>query len=198
MYEDINEMLDGDIDVTKKYYNQVGRFYDMYHNTLVKLNHLEASLVDDEPGPLNIPDSAVEYNGHYYYLCCNNEAEDYATAENYCKEQGGYLATITSEKENKFLFNYVRKKGYSSAYFGLNNLKDGKAYQWNNGELLFIQNGQKMNRIILSVIMDIMSDLTRMQKTVHGRSIHLVAAKRILIMYFYVSGEIILLLEMMD
>lgn len=36
-----------------------------------------------------------------------------------------------------------------------------------------------MNRIILSVIMDIMSDLTRMQKTVHGRSIHLVAAKRI-------------------
>jgi len=47
MYEDINEMLDGDIDVTKKYYNQVGRFYDMYHNTLVKLNHLEASLVDD-------------------------------------------------------------------------------------------------------------------------------------------------------
>ena len=80
MYEDINEMLDGDIDVTKKYYNQVGRFYDMYHNTLVKLNHLEASLVDDEPGPLNIPDSAVEYNGHYYYLCCNNEAEDYATA----------------------------------------------------------------------------------------------------------------------
>ena len=136
MYEDINEMLDGDIDVTKKYYNQVGRFYDMYHNTLVKLNHLEASLVDDEPGPLNIPDSAVEYNGHYYYLCCNNEAEDYATAENYCKEQGGYLATITSEKENKFLFNYVRKKGYSSAYFGLNNLKDGKAYQWNNGELL--------------------------------------------------------------
>ena len=164
MYEDINEMLDGDIDVTKKYYNQVGRFYDMYHNTLVKLNHLEASLVDDEPGPLNIPDSAVEYNGHYYYLCCNNEAEDYATAENYCKEQGGYLATITSEKENKFLFNYVRKKGYSSAYFGLNNLKDGKAYQW----------------------------------TVHGRSIHLVAAKRILIMYFYVSGEIILLLEMMD
>ena len=55
-----------------------------------------------------------------------------------------------------------------------------------------------MNRIILSVIMDIMSDLTRMQKTVHGRSIHLVAAKRILIMYFYVSGEIILLLEMMD
>lgn len=136
MYEDINEMLDGDIDVTKKYYNQVGRFYDMYHNTLVKLNHLEASLVDDEPGPLNIPDSAVEYNGHYYYLCCNNEAEDYATAENYCKEQGGYLATITSEKENKFLFNYVREKGYSSAYFGLNNLKDGKAYQWNNGELL--------------------------------------------------------------
>ena len=61
MYEDINEMLDGDIDVTKKYYNQVGRFYDMYHNTLVKLNHLEASLVDDEPGPLNIPDSAVIY-----------------------------------------------------------------------------------------------------------------------------------------
>ena len=59
MYEDINEMLDGDIDVTKKYYNQVGRFYDMYHNTLVKLNHLEASLVDDEPGPLNIPDLSL-------------------------------------------------------------------------------------------------------------------------------------------
>lgn len=136
MYDDINEMLDGDIDITKKYYNQVGQFYDMYNNMLVKMNHLEKSLVNDEVGPLNIPDNAVAYKGHYYYLYSNSEATDYANAEDYCKKQGGYLATITSKGENTFLFNYVRKKGYSSAYFGLNNLENAESYQWSNGELL--------------------------------------------------------------
>lgn len=136
IYEDINEMLDGDIEVTKMYYNQVGRFYDMYNNTLVNLNHMEKSLVDDEPGPLNIPDNAVRFNGHYYYLYCNNEATDHTSAENYCKAQGGYLATISSEKENMFLFNYIRKKGYSSAYFGLNNFREPQKYDWSNGETL--------------------------------------------------------------
>ena len=59
MYEDINEMLDGDIDVTKKYYNQVGRFYDMFHNTLVKLNHLEYLTVLAHRLPDSLPDDST-------------------------------------------------------------------------------------------------------------------------------------------
>lgn len=139
-YNDINEMLNGDIDISQKYYNLVGRFYDMYNNTLINMNNLEKSMVDNEEGPLNIPDDAVQYNGHYYYLYHNNEATDYIDAKSYCEEQGGYLATITSDKENKFLFNYIRKQGYQSAYFGLDGSTGTGMWLWNNGELFTYEN----------------------------------------------------------
>ncbi|MCD8015632.1 MAG: hypothetical protein LUG99_21220 [Lachnospiraceae bacterium] len=48
-----------------------------------------------------IPDDAVEYNGHYYYVYTDQLT--WINAENNCVELGGHLATITSSDEQAFI-----------------------------------------------------------------------------------------------
>lgn len=67
----------------------------------------------------DIPDDAVEFNGHYYYLYDLEDIMTWDEAEAYCEQQNGYLATITSQEENDFIYFYMKQKGYDSAYFGL-------------------------------------------------------------------------------
>lgn len=55
-------------------------------------------------------------------------------AVQYCVDQNGYLATITSEEENEFLFSYMTQEGYKSAYFGLSDAVSERNWVWNNGE----------------------------------------------------------------
>lgn len=66
----------------------------------------------------DIPDDAVEFNGHYYYLYALEDIMTWDEAEAYCEQQNGYLATITSQEENDFIYFYMKQKGYNSAYFG--------------------------------------------------------------------------------
>ncbi len=49
----------------------------------------------------NIPDDAIEFNGHYYKLY--NERYTWTEAQELCKELGGYLVIITSEEEQRFI-----------------------------------------------------------------------------------------------
>ena len=89
-----------------------------------------------QEGQIQIPDDAVEYNGHYYYFyymeVCKSSWED---AIKFCENKGGYLATINDKEENDFLNNYMRKNtNYTSAYFGLSDrIKEG-TWVWENGE----------------------------------------------------------------
>lgn len=83
-----------------------------------------------------IPDDAVELNGHYYYLLKSEEVgiSSWDEAEEYCEDEGGHLATITSEEENQFLYKYLTNSGYDNAYFGYTDSKDEGSWQWVNGE----------------------------------------------------------------
>ena len=81
----------------------------------------------------SIPTDAVEFNGHYYYLY--DVDNTWENAQAYCEAVGGYLAAITSQEENEFLYNYMRQRGYDSAYFGLSNTQNG-TWQWSSGEAL--------------------------------------------------------------
>ncbi|MDY3258522.1 MAG: C-type lectin domain-containing protein [Ruminococcus callidus] len=67
-----------------------------------------------------IPEYAVTLNGHSYYIYNGDweNIDSYSDAEKYCEEQGGYMADISSDEENDFLFKYVQDEGYTSAYFG--------------------------------------------------------------------------------
>lgn len=49
----------------------------------------------------NIPDDAIEFNGHYYKLY--SERYTWEEAQELCKELGGYLVVITSEEEQRFI-----------------------------------------------------------------------------------------------
>lgn len=84
-------------------------------------------------GSASIPADAVEFNGHSYYIFCN-EDYTYEQAAQFCTAVGGYLATITSPEENDFLFRYMLQAGYGSAYFGLSDAQVEGNWVWSNGE----------------------------------------------------------------
>lgn len=89
----------------------------------------------------SVPDDAVEFNGHYYYLydfagLSSSENNTWENANAYCESLSGYLATITSQEENDFLYSYMTSKGYSSAYFGLSEDVSDGTWSWCNGEPL--------------------------------------------------------------
>ncbi len=94
----------------------------------------EGEDTDDETVTLDIPEDAVEFEGHRYYLFDGGIVSTYQEAEAYCKSKGGYLATITSKEENEKVYQYIRSKGCDSAFFGLHDLEIEGEWKWNTGE----------------------------------------------------------------
>ena len=81
---------------------------------------------------LSIPTDAYIYNGHSYYIFNNKSAWEQAQA--YCESRGGHLAVINNEAENSSVFNYMKSKGYDSAYFGLSDTAKEGTWTWSNGD----------------------------------------------------------------
>lgn len=82
----------------------------------------------------NVPVDAVEFDGHYYYLFDTDSVTTWNEAKDYCESLGGYLAAITSQVENDFLYDYIYHHGYESAYFGLTDAGSEGTWSWCNGE----------------------------------------------------------------
>lgn len=82
----------------------------------------------------NVPQDAVQYKGHYYYLYSGGIASSYDEAAQYCESKGGYLATLTSKEENDFVYSYITQQGCESAYFGLSDAERKGSWEWINGE----------------------------------------------------------------
>lgn len=78
------------------------------------------------------PDVAIEYNDHYYQLYPLRLT--WEEAEEYFEQIGGHLATISSQEENDFLFEYIKSLGYPSAFFGAFCEKWDGNWSWVNGE----------------------------------------------------------------
>ncbi len=51
----------------------------------------------------NIPNGAVEYNGHYYYVY-SNTCKTWEQAKRYCESLGGHLAIIDDSEENTHVY----------------------------------------------------------------------------------------------
>lgn len=83
---------------------------------------------------IRIPQNAVEYNGHHYYIYEIDDITSGEDAEKYCESLGGYLATITSADENEFLFNYIHELGYENAHFGFTDSEEEGTWKWVTGE----------------------------------------------------------------
>ena len=101
------------------------------------LNYKPESSEDNQLGQFdkeNVPVDAVEFNGHYYYLFDTDSITTWNEAKAYCESLGGYLAAITSQVENDFLYDYIYHRGYESAYFGLTDEGSEGTWSWCNGE----------------------------------------------------------------
>lgn len=132
-FKEPGETTDGwytrQIDCMTDYYDILERMFEVSD---VDVPH---GLYDD----IDVPDNAVEFNGHYYYIydfagLLPDESNTWENALGYCEGVNGYLATITSQEENDFLFAYMKQEGYSSAYFGLSDSTNEGTWTWCNGE----------------------------------------------------------------
>lgn len=73
-----------------------------------------------------------EYNGHKYMFF--DRVANYKEAKKFCEDMGGYLATISSNGENDFLFRLMKSYGYDGAYFGFTDAEVEGTWKWVNGE----------------------------------------------------------------
>ena len=78
-----------------------------------------------------IPSGAGKFNGHYYYVYPNGTCSSYSAAAAYCKSLGGHLATITSDSENQYVYNYMVSRGERMAYIGF--YKTSGGWKWMDG-----------------------------------------------------------------
>ena len=83
----------------------------------------------------NIPEDALSYNGHHYYVYSAEDVNvtSWDEAEAYCEKLGGHLATLTTDDENTAVYNYMVKQGYTSAYIGLSE-DETERWSWVTGE----------------------------------------------------------------
>lgn len=93
--------------------------------------------------PSDVLTGAVEFNGHWYKVIQDDTITDWNAALQYCSTQNGYLATITSQAENDFLYSYIKQEGYESAYFGLSDAASEGTWAWANGEAVTYTNWHK-------------------------------------------------------
>ena len=95
---------------------------------------------EEKDKKIDIPSDAVEFNGHYYYLYDSGTASSYEEALQYCQDKGGYLATLTSQEENDFVYAYLGYKNCANAYFGLSDAANEGTWEWCTGEEVFYTN----------------------------------------------------------
>lgn len=86
----------------------------------------------------NIPDDAVEFNGHFYKLY--ELSLTWEDAQEYFENIGGHLATITSPEENRFIFDYIISLECRSAYFGATDNENEGTWVWVTGEKFVYSN----------------------------------------------------------
>ena len=79
----------------------------------------------------SIPDDAVMFNGHYYYVFM---AGSWSEANWMCQNLGGHLATLTSSEENTFVFDYMKSLNINRAFFGATDENSEGTWKWVTGE----------------------------------------------------------------
>lgn len=126
-------------ETTESWYNgQISvmlKYFEILNNMFV--------IEDDDSSEValgGVPQDAFEFNGHYYYVYNLDTVTTWEEAKQYCEEQGGYLATITSPEEDAALHSYITDVGYTSVMFGLTDQEQTDNWRWVTGEEFSYQN----------------------------------------------------------
>ena len=106
-----------------------GRVTEKWKKTVYVAQSAAPIESDDEIGRME----AESYEGHTYQVFYSSRSWD--DAEAFCEKHGGHLATITGEKEQKFLERYLAKAEKKQSYWiGLNSGKTKGFSKWITGE----------------------------------------------------------------
>lgn len=79
-----------------------------------------------------IPSDAAYWRGHHYYIYYD-KCRTWDAAKAYCESLGGHLAIINDASENNWLYQFVRSKNYTDAYFGLSDKAQSNNWRWVDG-----------------------------------------------------------------
>ncbi|MGN1377481.1 MAG: C-type lectin domain-containing protein, partial [Dorea sp.] len=103
-------------------------------NCVITVNDGDSKVVKLKKAEIRIPDGAVKFREHSYYLYEAGTVSTYEEALQFCTERGGHLATISSQAENDFVYAYITQMDCWSAYFGLSDADEEETWKWCNGE----------------------------------------------------------------
>ena len=97
--------------------------FDSYFSK--KLSEVDTNVTD-----ALIPDEAVMWNGHYYMLI--DRSMTWSDAKAFCEKSGGFLATINSDAEQKFISDLLEKGSKNLYWVGY--FKEDSEWLWVDGE----------------------------------------------------------------
>ena len=122
---------EGEMQIHLKYGGEGGE------ETQFVLETADLGEVQEKLVPMDIPENALEWNGHKYALFHGKELNiaTWEEAEKYCESRGGHLATITSAKENDNVYRFVRKYwAAENVHFGFSDAQEEGVWTWVNEE----------------------------------------------------------------
>ena len=98
------------------------------------LPQLEHNFVVDEANSIEVCEhcKAAKYNGHIYVIF--QDKVSWFEAYSYCEALGGYLATVTSEEEQKFVLSYLQLSNCKDSVWLGGYTIDAKKWEWITGE----------------------------------------------------------------
>ena len=73
------------------------------------------------------------YNFNFHGICSEEEGCTWQQAKQVCEEEGGYLATITSQAEVDNIINFMKivdPYSIKEYYIGLNDIEEEGVYRW--------------------------------------------------------------------
>lgn len=118
---------------TDSWYNEqvsvMLEYYNILNNIFVLADETETTT---DLG--NVPQEATEFNGHYYYVYNIDAGSTWKEAKQYCELQGGYLATITSPEEQRFISSIVQNQEKRSYWIGLTDEEESGCWEWVTNE----------------------------------------------------------------
>lgn len=96
-----------------------------------------------QPVLADIPDDAVEFNGHSYKAFTQDKT--WKAANKACKKLGGHLVTITSAEEQSFVYKQAKKYKGNQFWIGLTDADQEGEWKWVTGEPVTYTNWGKGN-----------------------------------------------------
>ena len=85
-------------------------------------------------------EDTVYKRSEHLYQCVALDGRNWAEIKAYCEENGGHIATIMCEDENRYVYEQMVQWGFDCAYFGYTDEETEGEWKWVTGEQTTYEN----------------------------------------------------------